>query len=61
MAEDDTEVLTVEEACDCLRIGKTAMYQLLKSGKLPAMRLQRKWMIPRKSIREFVLKGSHLE
>ncbi len=61
MAEDDAEVLTVEETCDCLRIGKTAMYQLLKSGKLSAMRIHRKWMIPRKAIRTFVLKGSHLD
>ncbi len=61
MEDDDAEVLTVEEACEYLRIGKTAMYQLLKSGRLPAMRIQRKWMIPRKGLRTFVLKSSHLE
>ena len=61
MENDDAEVLTVEEACEYLRIGKTAMYQLLKSGRLPAMRIQRKWMIPRKGLRTIVLKSSHLE
>ncbi len=61
MAEDDAEVLTVEEACECLRIGRTAMYRLLNSGELPAMRIRRKWMIPKKGIRMFVLKSSHLE
>ncbi len=61
MAEDDVEVLTVEEACECLRIGRTAMYRLLNSGELPAMRIRRKWMIPKKGIRTFVLKSSHLE
>ena len=61
MENDDAEVLTVEEACEYLRIGKTAMYQLLKSGRLPAMRIQRKRMIPRKGLRTFVLKSSHLE
>ncbi|MDY6269641.1 MAG: helix-turn-helix domain-containing protein [Selenomonadaceae bacterium] len=61
MEDDDAEVLTVEEACEYLRIGKTAMYQLLKSGRLPAMRIHRKWMIPRKGLRTFVLKSSHLE
>ena len=61
MVSATAEVLTVEEACDVLRIGKTAMYQLLKSGRLQAMRIHRKWMIPRKAIRMFVLKGSHME
>lgn len=61
MAEDDVEVLTVEEACECLRIGRTAMYRLLNSGELPAMRIRRKWMIPKKGIRTFVLKSIHLE
>ena len=61
MVSATAEVLTVEEACDVLRIGKTAMYQLLKSGRLPAKRIHRKWMIPRKAIRMFVLKGSHME
>ena len=61
MVSATAEVLTVEEACDVRRIGKTAMYLLLKSGRLQAMRIHRKWMIPRKAIRMFVLKGSHME
>ena len=30
---DDLEILTVEEACEALKIGRNAIYRLLISGK----------------------------
>lgn len=38
-------VLTAAEAMDILGVGKNTMYRLLKSGKLPAVRIGRAWRI----------------
>lgn len=34
MFEEYSDILTVEEACEALRVGYNAMYELLNSGKL---------------------------
>ena len=38
MFEEYSDVLTVEEACEALRIGYNAIYDLLGSGKLKGYR-----------------------
>lgn len=38
MLEEYQEILTVDEACEVLRIGYNAMYELLNTGKLKAYR-----------------------
>jgi len=40
MFEDYPDILTVEEACEALRVGQNAMYQLLSNNKLKAYK---KW------------------
>ena len=55
MFEEYPEILTVEEACEALRIGENAIYELLGSGKLKGYRNGRVWRIPRTSLREYVL------
>ena len=37
MFESYDDVLTVEEACEALKIGYNAMYELLNTGKLRAI------------------------
>ena len=38
MFENYDDVLTVEEACEALKIGYNAMYELLNTGKLKGYR-----------------------
>lgn len=38
MLEEYADILTAEEACEALRVGSNAMYELLNSGKLKACR-----------------------
>ena len=38
MLEMYDDLLTVEEACEALKMGKNALYELLASGKLKAFR-----------------------
>ena len=60
MLSEYPEILTSEEACEALRFGYNALYDLLQSGKLKAYRNGRLWRIPKKSIIEYILEQSKL-
>lgn len=48
------EVLTVPEAADLLRVGRTTMYRLIHSGEIKHIKIGRKVLIPRIYINNFV-------
>ena len=54
MFENYDDVLMVEEACEALKIGYTAMYALLNTGKLKGYRNGRVWRIPKAALVEFI-------
>ena len=60
MLSEYPDILTTDEACEALRIGYNALYDLLQSGKLKAYRNGRLWRIPKKSIIEYVIVQSKL-
>ena len=47
-------MLTVEEACEALKIGYNAMYELLNTGKLRGYRNGRVWRIPKAALVEYI-------
>lgn len=55
MFEEYADILTAEEACEALRIGYNALYELLNSGKLKGFRNGRVWRIPKQAIQEYIL------
>ena len=55
MLETYDDLLTTEEACEALKIGKNALYELLDSGKLKGYRNGRVWRIPKVAVREYIL------
>jgi excisionase family DNA binding protein len=57
MFEQYPDILSVEEACEALRVGYNAMYELLNSGKVRAFKNGRVWRIPKVSLQEYVTKG----
>ena len=61
MLETYDDVLTVEEACEALRVGYNAMYELLNSGKVKAFKNGRVWRIPKLSIKAYILEQARLE
>ena len=61
MFEEYSDVLTVEEACEALRIGYNAIYDLLGSGKLKGYRNGRVWRIPKESIKQYILENARLK
>lgn len=50
------ELITIDELCDILAIGKNTAYRLLKEKEIPAFRIGRIWKIPRKSIEIYIQK-----
>ena len=55
MFEEYPDILTVEDACEALRMGYNAMYDLLNSGKIKAFKNGRVWRIPRVSIQKYIM------
>jgi excisionase family DNA binding protein len=60
MFEQYPDILTVEEACEALRMGYNAVYELLNEGKLKAYKNGRVWRIPKESLVRYVLEKSKL-
>ena len=60
MLSEYPDILTTDEACEALRIGYNALYDLLQSGKLKAYRNGRLWRFPKKSVIEYILEQSKL-
>jgi excisionase family DNA binding protein len=60
MFEQYPDILTVEEACDALRMGYNAVYDLLNEGKLKAYKNGRVWRIPKKSLEKYILESAKI-
>lgn len=60
MDNPNLELITIEDFCDALQIGKNSAYKLLASGKVKCFRYSRAWKIPRASLDQFILEQSHL-
>jgi excisionase family DNA binding protein len=47
-------VLTVEEAAQVLRIGRTAAYEAVRRGEVPSIRVGRRLLVPRHRLEALV-------
>ena len=57
MNNEVNELITVEELCEILMVGKNTAYKLLSTGELKAFRINRVWKIPRQArVRTFLCK-----
>ncbi len=54
MFENCRDVLTVQEACDALHIGKNSLYKLLKIGAIRSIKIGKKYIIPKVCLLDFV-------
>ncbi len=58
MDKDYTELITVDELCEMLRISHNAAYRILASGQLDCFKIGRIWKIPRESVNEYIISQS---
>lgn len=59
MFNEYSDVITVDELCEMLRIGRNKAYELLRSGEVRAFRCGRTWIISKAAVEEFI--KSHLK
>ncbi len=56
MFENFSGVVTVDELCEMLRIGKSKAYRLLRNGKIRAFREDRLWVISKQAVIDYITK-----
>ena len=49
------DVVSIDEIQQMLRIGKNAVYELLKTEKLKSIKVGKKYVVPKKYVIEFLL------
>lgn len=54
MENEPAAILTVEQLCEALFIGKNYAYRLLGSGTIKGFRIGRTWKVPVESVNEYV-------
>ena len=47
MANEVSDLLTVEELCEKLQVSRNKAYQLLENGEIEGFKVGRNWRIPR--------------
>lgn len=52
------ELITLDELCETLSIGRNAAYRLLNQNDIKAFRIGKKWKIPKKSVIDYIDKQS---
>lgn len=55
------EILTVEELCEVLLIGRNRAYELLKTGQLRGFQIGRTWKIPRIALEEYLMRQTGIK
>lgn len=61
MFPDYPEILSVDEACELLRIGRNNLYEILNNNQLKAYRNRRVWRIPKLAVQEYILEQSKIK
>lgn len=51
------DLLTIDELCGVLMIGKNLAYRLLTENKIKAFRIGKKWKIPKSSVENFIMES----
>ncbi len=58
MLEQYNEILTIDELCEILMIGKNLAYRLLSENKIKAFRIGKKWKITKTSVENYLKENS---
>ena len=57
--ENYNDMITIDDLCEMLSIGKNTAYSLLKNNQIKAFKIGRIWKIPRESVSDYVISQSH--
>lgn len=59
MFEEFNDILTINETCKALRMGKNMLYKLVKNGSIKSVKIGRKYYIPKLYLKEFIETNAH--
>ena len=54
MDNPNTDILTVQEAAELLKIPRSSVYKLAQEGKIPAQKVSRHWRFYRPTILKWI-------
>ena len=61
MFEQYSDLISIDDLCEMLAIGKNSAYKLLSSGEIKCFRHNRVWKIPRDAVTEYILRKTSLK
>lgn len=60
MQTEYIDLITIDELCELLMIGRTTAYNLLRSGEVKAFKIGRVWKISKVSVENYIKERSNL-
>ena len=57
MYERIPEIMTLQECCMLLKVGKNTMLDMLHDGRIQGFKIGSRWKIPKESVVEFIRYG----
>lgn len=54
----DIKVYTLDEVADILKVTKRTLYNYVKAGKLPAVKIGKYWRVSEESLQTFISTGT---
>ncbi|MCK9178933.1 MAG: helix-turn-helix domain-containing protein [Candidatus Cloacimonetes bacterium] len=54
----DIKVFTLDEVADILKVTKRTLYNYVKAGKLPAVKIGKYWRVSEESLQAFISTGT---
>ena len=58
MFQSYTDMVTIEDMCEMLHIGRNKAYELLRSGSLGGFKEGRAWKIPKFAVEDYIRERS---
>ncbi len=56
--ENYNDMISLDDLCEMLSIGKNTAYRLLKTNQIKAFKIGRIWKIPRDAVSQYVISKS---
>jgi excisionase family DNA binding protein len=57
-AQDDGEVMTIKDVAQYLRISEAKVYELARTGSIPALRIGKSWRFQKDLLKQWVRKSA---
>ncbi|MCD1259748.1 helix-turn-helix domain-containing protein [Paenibacillus athensensis] len=61
MFENYDDVISVDDMCEILAIGRNKAYELLQTGQIKSFKLGKAYRIPKMCIQEFVIASAKMK